>query len=102
MDFCGHSVCFLSTQRTLADDYGRARSSRGFESHLLRQSSELASFLDSKIPPDVFISNVDSKTWKASCFLSLLSFVETHMVVHLHCDRARDISPHCSSFTSHS
>jgi hypothetical protein len=51
MDFCGLPVRFLSTQRTFADSYGRAGSSRGFESHLLRFPSQSASHLDSKIPP---------------------------------------------------
>jgi hypothetical protein len=32
---------------------------------------------------DELVSNVDSKTWKVSCFLPLLSFVETHVEVHL-------------------
>jgi hypothetical protein len=75
MDFCGRAVRFLSTGRTFADDCGRVGSSRGFESHLLRQPFQSASRLDSKAYPDVFFDNVDSRTLKFLCFLSLLTFV---------------------------
>ena len=71
MDVSGLPVRFLSTKRTFADGYGRAGSSRGFESHLLRFPSQSASYLDSKGSPAVFFGNVDSRTWKLLCFLTL-------------------------------
>ena len=70
MVFCGVQVRILSTRRTSVDDCGRAGSTRGFESHLLRQASigfnprfinSLGSF-DSRKYKTVVASRPDSQT----------------------------------------
>ena len=58
----------LSTQRAFADGYGRAGSSRGFESHLLRSPSHSPLHLDSKVP--LVCSSLQMTAERGNCCVS--------------------------------